>query len=145
MRSFYKKYGRLVSFDLTFNLFKETPLEFDDKDEPVSKRSYQIGFFAGQNSHCNTIIFAVAITSSTKKADYQILIDTFVNLMGSPPETLVSDQDVALISCLETMKNEGKYSISHLYDSWHYLKSLKFTKKYRASDAKREVFHLINA
>ena len=26
MRAFYKKYGRLVSFDLTFNLFKEIPL-----------------------------------------------------------------------------------------------------------------------
>ena len=47
MKNLYQKYGKLVSFDLTFNLFKEVPQEYDDNGEQIQKNSYQIGFFAG--------------------------------------------------------------------------------------------------
>ena len=133
-----------MSFDLTFNIFKETPIEFDEQGQQLEKKNYLIGFFAGQNNLCNTVIFAAAITSSARKVDYEVLIDTFVSLMGKPPQTIISDQDTALISCLESMRNEGKYNIGHLYDSWHFIKSLKFKSKY-ISEAKRQLFALINA
>lgn len=105
MKELYGKFGKLISFDLTFNVVKDVPLEFDDKGNEIEKKQYQIGFFAGQNNFCNTIIFAVAITSSGRKPDYEILIDSFISLMGGvPPKTIVSDQDTGLIACMEGMR-----------------------------------------
>ena len=45
------------------------------------KSNYQMVFFAGQNNLGNIIIFGLAITSSTKKDDYNVLINSFVILM----------------------------------------------------------------
>ena len=71
------------------------------------------------------------------------------------PETLVSDQDMALITCMEEMNESGGFQINHLYDSWHYLKSLKVKyesrwsgrdfKRSQETIAKKELFSLINA
>lgn len=92
----------------------------------IKKKSYQAGFFAGQNNIGNIVIFGLAITSSAQKNDYNVLINSFVELMdGVPPETLVSDQDVGLISCLEDINSSDGYKINHLFDSWHYLKNIK--------------------
>ena len=67
----------------------------------VEKNNYQLGFFSGQNNVGNIIIFALAITSSIRKDDYNILITSFVKLMdGKAPQTIVSDQDISLISCI---------------------------------------------
>ena len=95
----------------------------------LTKNAYLIGFFAGINNLGNTVIFGAAITSSAKKGDYEILLNSFITLMGRSPETIVSDQDTALIACLEDWNSTERKKIKHLFDSWHYLKSLKVKNK----------------
>lgn len=63
MKHLFAKYGRMVSFDLTLNILKESPVDFNQKGEMIQKNSYLIGFFADLNNLGNTIIFAVRFGS----------------------------------------------------------------------------------
>ena len=45
-------------------------------------------------------------------------------MMEKEPETLVTDQDKATIKAFEEMKGDVK--TLHMYDSWHFLRTLGF-------------------
>jgi hypothetical protein len=49
----------------------------------------------------------------------------FFNMMGGEPDTLITDQEKTMIATIQDMKNEGETMLSHMHDSWHFMKSLK--------------------
>ena len=83
-----------------------------------------MGFFAGINSCGKTVIFALAVLKSATKSNFEVLISSFCDLMGKDPQTIITDQDKAFISCLKEMKEHNKIETSHVYDSWHFLRTL---------------------
>ena len=64
--------------------------------------------------------------------------------MGGQPETLVTDQDTATIACIKDMRMKDETEMDHMYDSWHYLKSLKLKGYYRKK-AHQAIFAMLNA
>lgn len=70
----------------------------------------------------------MAVMSSTKKPDYDILFSTFCDKMKSDPETFITDQDKATISSLKGMRESLKIKSNHVFDLWHFMRSLKIPK-----------------
>lgn len=66
--------------------------------------------------------------SSTKKPAYQILFSTFCDKMKKDPETFITDQDRTIISCLKEMRENMTIRSNHVFDLWHFLRSLKIPK-----------------
>lgn len=101
MKRNYEQFGRSVSFDLTFSLFKEKAVN----EEEGKLKDYLLGFFAGLNNHNKTVIFGFVITCRTKSSDMSIIFNDFIDHMGGrEPDTIVTDQDTATIASLKDLK-----------------------------------------
>ena len=83
MKKNYEQFGKSVSFDLTFSLFKEKPVQQEIINEERGKmpKEYLLGFFAGLNNLNKTIIFGLVITCATKMADQSQIFNEFVDHM----------------------------------------------------------------
>ena len=123
-------------------MFKEKPVEYIDGQRKELKE-YLLGFFTGLNNYNKVVIFACVITSKDKKEDQRDIFKAFFHHMGGQPETLVTDQDTATIACIKDMIMRDETEMD-IYDSWHYLKSLKLKGYYRYK-AHQAIFAMLNA
>ena len=64
---------------------------------------------------------------------------------GIAPKTVLTDQDSATIAAIiDLNKYNDHMNIKHMYDSWHFLKSLKL-KGANKSKAHRAIFKFMTA
>ena len=64
---------------------------------------------------------------------------------GIAPKTVLTDQDSATIAAINDLnKYNDHMNIKHMYDSWHFLKSLKL-KGENKSKAHRAIFKFMTA
>lgn len=81
MRSDYLTYGQSMSFDVTYNLIKERS----------NGRQYGVGIFGGKNSFNHVVIFGIALLLNENTESMCCLFKNFIEVMGQPPETILSD------------------------------------------------------
>ena len=144
MRENYKMYGDVVGFDMTFSLLRDKPIEIFGPKTKVLKE-FQLGFFTGVNNYNKVVIFACVVSCKTTKNDILEILEDFIQHMkGKEPMTLITDQDSATIAAISEMDIINEIKINHLYDSWHFLRSLKL-KGDGKSDAHKAIFRLMTA
>ena len=80
MKRNFERFGKCTSFDLTFSLINEKPIEIKEEEVNIRKE-YLLGFFAGVNNHGKIVIFACVITSGGKKEDMMLIFRTFFDHM----------------------------------------------------------------
>ena len=144
MKESYDKFGDTVGFDMTFSLFKEKPFEILG-GETTTFKDYQLGFFTGVNNYNKVIIFACVISCKVRKDDIMpILMDFIQHMDGVEPKTFITDQDSAFIGAINELNMCNRMNIQHMYDSWHFLRSLKL-KGDNKSKACRAIFKYMMA
>lgn len=144
MKKNYEMFGDAIGFDMTFSLFSDKPFEIIGS-EKINFKDYQLGFFTGVNNYNKVVIFACVIACKTKKEDIQEIIEDFIMLMGGKePKTLITDQDSATIAAIGEMEKVNEIKINHLYDSWHFIRSLKL-KGDNKKEAHQAIFRLMSA
>ena len=80
MKRNFERFGKCTSFDLTFSLINEKPIEIKEEEVNIRKE-YLLGFFAGVNNHGKIVIFACVITSGGKKEDMMVIFSIFFDHM----------------------------------------------------------------
>ena len=105
MKNLYQKYGRCVSFDLTFSLINERPLIRDKQGKIDTKNEYLLGFFAGVNQYNKIIIFGYTVTCKHDKDSMNTIFNTFFqNQMQSWPDSFVTDEEISFKYALQDIK-----------------------------------------
>ena len=145
MKKNYEMYGDAVGFDMTFSFFRNKPFEIIGS-EPTTFKEYQLGFFTGVNNYNKVVIFACVITCKIKKDDIASIIMDFIQHMGGKePKTIITDQDSTIIAAINDLNRyNDDLNIHHMYDSWHFLRSLKL-KGDKQTRAHRAIFDYMTA
>ena len=102
-----KKFGQFISFDITYNLVKE----YKEVEGKVKK--WGLGLFLGKNNHNRTVPFAICIVNSETKADFVSLFASFFDIMNSEPQTIITDQQIAIIGALKELKEKKIFEYLH--------------------------------
>ena len=119
MKKNFKKFGQVVGFDLTFSLIKE---------RTADNSEYMVGLFANYNYFKKIVIFGIVITNSQTSFAYSYILQSFFDIMGSQPETIITDEEKSLFYALKELKDKGIFKGTHLFDMFHILR--KFRKCY---------------
>ena len=90
-------YGQCIGFDLTYNLFKR----FNIGERIVR---YGLGIFTGISNTNSVVILGFCVMSSEQKEDFEKVFRGFFTLMGSQPQTIVTDEQAAIEAALESLK-----------------------------------------
>ena len=73
-----------------------------------------------------------------------MFMDFIHHMGGTAPKTVLTDQDSATIAAIIDLNKYNGMNIKHMYDSWHFLKSLKL-KGENKSKAHRAIFKFMTA
>lgn len=93
--------------------------------EDQSMKKWGVGLFAGKNNHNRSVIFGISLINQETKEDFKKLFIAFFQTMKKCPETIITDQQIAIIGALKSLKEEGSWDGAHLLDSFHILKNIK--------------------
>ena len=63
--------------------------------------------------------------NSETKADFVSLFASFFDIMNSEPQTIITDQQMAIIGALKELKEKEMWEGTHLLDTFHILKNLR--------------------
>ena len=63
--------------------------------------------------------------NSETKEDFYSAFANFFDIMGSQPQTIMTDQQLAIIGALKDLKDREEWSGAHLLDTFHILKNLR--------------------
>ena len=106
MQENYEKYGDILLIDTTYNTnFYSAPLVV----------------LSGVGKDYKNILFALAIINDEKAETYVYLLEKFKEITPKNPILVVSDQDAALTSAIETVFN----NVPHRFCNWHVARSLR--------------------
>ena len=109
-----------MSFDITYNLIKEIKEVQGEKP-----KKWGLGLFLGKNNNNMTIPFGVCLINSQNKADFKNVFRSFFDIMNAQPQSILTDQQIAIIGALEELKSERIWDGSHILDTFHILKNLR--------------------
>lgn len=118
----------MVGFDLTFSLIRQ---------KSAQNRQYMVGVFVSTNVFKKIVVFGLAITNSQSVFAYTYIFRQFFELMGSPPNIVITDEEKGMYYALRNLKKEGIFKGSHLFDTFHIL------RKFRQSGIETTTFQLV--
>lgn len=70
-------------------------------------------------------MFAVCMMNRETKEDFFNIFKGFFQIIGGKPETIITDQQMAMIGALKDLAQEEIWNGSHLFDTYHVLKNLR--------------------
>lgn len=94
-----QKFGQFMSFDITYNLVKESKVT-----EGERTKKWGLGLFLGKNNHNKTIPFGICLLNSETKDDFKKVFMNFFDIVGGEPQAIITDQQIAIIGALEELK-----------------------------------------
>lgn len=92
MKENLREYGEVVSFDLTYNLIKNTN---------ESGVKWKLGVFLALTSSKKMAPLALVCVLHTTREVYVQMIRTFIVAMGTCPPVFVTDEEKGLLAALE--------------------------------------------
>lgn len=88
----FKSFGQFVCFDLSYKIVRE--------------REFRIGTFVGLNQNCSIVPFALVLVNSETKETFKTIFTRFFQLIEGRPEAIVTDDQKAIGSALQELKEE---------------------------------------
>ncbi len=82
--------------------------------------------FASKNESLRIVIFGFVVTNNQSSEVYKWLFKSFMEIMGKHPQTIITDEEVAIGKAIRELKDERFYHGHHLLDTFHVL--TKFRK-----------------
>lgn len=117
MKRNYDRYGDLLCFDITYKLLKK---------KKGQARHIGVGFFVGQDENTRITLFAMCTIATETTDNFKRLFAFFFECMGGRvPQTILTDDQRAMVSALEDLKAQQGYQYSHLLDWFHKMEGLK--------------------
>lgn len=117
MKKNYERYADLMCFDITYKLLKKKKKQL---------KHLGVGFFVGQDENTRITLFAMCTIATENTENFKRLLTFFFECMGNRiPETILTDDQKALVTSLEHLKIENNYHYSHMLDWFHKMESLK--------------------
>ena len=122
MKRLFTLYGDVISFDLSFNMIK---------DSHPSGKKWKVGFFLGTSSCKHMVPLGLVLTLQDTKDTYVRIFQTFFRAVGGRPKVIVTDEERAIRAALIEIESLGDWNGLHLYDAYHILHNVrkKLTKK----------------
>lgn len=59
-----QKFGQIISFDITYNIVKESYESFDVNGAASKPKKWGLALFAGKNGNNRAVVFAVALINT---------------------------------------------------------------------------------
>lgn len=96
MKSGYLRYGDLLCFDITYKLLKK---------KKKQQKHVGVGFFVGQDENTRIVLFGMCTIVNECSEDFRLVFGYFFDMMRCQvPQTILTDDQGALVSALETLK-----------------------------------------
>ncbi len=80
---------------------------------------------AGTNESRRILVYGLVFTNNQSQHVYKYIFGEFIRIMGKSPETIVTDEEVALHYALDSLQKEGIFMGKHLLDMFHILKKFR--------------------
>lgn len=89
----FQQYGQCLYFDVTYNVFKRT-------SDNGNEKSLGLGIFSGISYSGGIIIFGFCIMAKEGVEEMVKVFEAFFTLIGGQPATIVSDEQQSIVSGL---------------------------------------------
>ena len=129
----FKKYGegQFMTFDVTYNLVKEVKLDQLESGE-IKRKKWGLGMFLGKNCNNKAIPFGICLLNVETKDSFYGIFKSFFEIMKGEPSVIITDEQAAIQSAIESLKQDGEYQGDHLWDTFHILRNV--SKKTKNKD-----------
>ncbi len=79
----------------------------------------------GKNNHNKIIPFGIVLTNCENVDAFKFMFAKFFDMIGKPPETILSDQQITIGYALNALKREHLWHGNHLLDTFHLLSNIR--------------------
>lgn len=100
MKDNFNLYGHWMGFDFTYNIIQEVN---------QSGRAWRIGIFTGISSSKKIVPFGLVVCNEETRERYYQIFKSFSDIMNRLPEVIISDEDKALISAIESLTERREF------------------------------------
>ena len=113
MKRNYEMFGDTVNFDANYKMIKKLT---------VFGTKYGVGHFFGHDHNARLITFANCIFARRYQPYFKHIFEFFFDVVAGShlPITFITDMFDPIVSALEEIQKERKYSILHLFN-WFYV------------------------
>ena len=96
------------------------------------------GIISGLDGARRILIYGLAFCYSESISSIETILDNFFEIMGTQPETILSDQGLGIIGAIESLKRKDIFKGTHLFDACHIMSNLKM--QYKNKETLRQLY-----
>ena len=131
----FDDFGDCMSFDITYKVCSYNSKLFtkDEKDgngeregeyEAKSKeKDWNLGVFSVFRQDCKPLVCGMCLILQERVRDFENLFQMFFKMTNSFPQSIITDQQQAVMTALQNFKNHTKLKFCHLLDQFHMIRN----------------------